>query len=123
MTETKVKSWPGIVAGLISFATAFVYVLEVRPDLDLEPFETATLSVFIGILVFGSLALAGAFTPDPGKGGNFLLGAGLGLLVLGLMGLLSIGLPLLVAGVLALVEGFRRRPSSGPPDDEQRGDR
>lgn len=73
------------------------------------------LSWFLGALVAAALlAIYGTVRAAPGRGPAMAV-AGVLLTVLGVLGILSIGLPILVAGILALVAAVRsrnRRPGS-----------
>jgi hypothetical protein len=66
----------------------------------------------LAVLVGGALVAVYAATPFATHGKALLAGVGAGLLLLGLLSILTIGLPILLAASLALVASARagRRP-------------
>ena len=67
-----------------------------------------------GLVLAAALATHGAFRTARGRRVTLAV-AGLILVPFGILGILSIGLPVLVAGVLALVAAARRGPGPATP--------
>lgn len=113
MSEPLRPSLLGLAAMAIAAGTAVTYVMIIRAQGTHSVTEGTVLSVFIGISACAVAAGVGAFAGDAPRRFNLLLAATLGLFLFGLMGIFSIGLPLLVGGVLTLIEVVRLRPLVG----------
>lgn len=95
-----------VTAAVLAVVMLFVYLMVIRQQ-DGQPAEWAA-----AILVLGAAGAAyGAFRNAPYRRAA-LLSAACGLAALGLLGILTIGLPILVAGVLCLVAAVRQRPTT-----------
>lgn len=110
MTEPLRPSLLAGIAAAIAGGTAVAYILVIRAEGTISVTDTGVLSVFIGISACAVAAGVGGFATEASRRFNFLLGATVGLFLFGLMGIFSIGLPLLVGGVLTLIEVIRLRP-------------
>ncbi len=94
-----------VAASMLALVMLFVYLMVIRQQ-DGQPAVWA-----VAILVLGAAAAGyGAVARAPYRRG-VLLFAGGALAVLGVLAILTIGLPILVAGALCLVAAVRQRPA------------
>lgn len=92
-------------AAVLALVMTVGYVLVLRSQGGESPVVWFLLALIAG----AALAGYGAWRGVPHRRGA-LFGAGAVLLAIGLLAILSIGLPILLAGVLALAAGARARP-------------
>ena len=92
----------GMAAAVLAAAMAAVYV-RVMQTQDDQPLAWVLL-----VLLAGALAAAYGAVPGVPHRQLALMAGGAVLVLLGLLAILTIGVPILVAGVLALVAGSRR---------------
>lgn len=103
-----------LAAALLALVMTVAYLLIMAENSD------TPAAWFVGILVLGA-ALAGyGANPAATRRRAALLVSGAILLAAGVLALLSIGLPIVVAGVLALAAGARI-PTRGPTIQEDTG--
>lgn len=97
-----------VAASLLALVMLFVYLSVINQQ------EGDVALWAVAVLVVGAGAAAyGAATGSPHRRAS-LIAAGLLLGALGVLAILSIGLPILVAGVLALVAAMRAGPTPAP---------
>jgi hypothetical protein len=99
-----------LAAAVVAVATDALYLAIIRSQGPGEPGDWLTVPlVASAILVFAACAGVAALAagPAPSTRRVLLLVATLGLFVMGILGLLSIGLPLLVAAILCLIAWTR----------------
>jgi len=99
-----------VVAAVLALVIIVVYLWIMRQESD------RPVLWFLAALILGAAAAGyGAITASPHRGAALLL-AGVVLAVMGVLAILSIGFPILVAGALCLFSAARSaRPRSGEP--------
>ncbi|HEU4807001.1 MAG TPA: hypothetical protein VFT01_01955 [Homoserinimonas sp.] len=95
-------------ASALALLMLAVYLFVIRQQ-EGQPASWAVAALLVGAGAAGY----GASTTAPYRREALLL-AGLGLLLLGVLAILTIGLPILVAGVLCLVSVVKQRPAPAP---------
>lgn len=97
-----------LAGSVLALAMLVVYLSVIRQEDD-QPAAWAVAALVLGAGAAGY----GAVRTAPGRRAALLL-AGLGLVVLGVLAILSIGLPILFAGALCLVAALRQRRARTP---------
>jgi len=98
----------GVAASVLALAMCFVYLSVMRQQ-EGEPAAWA-----VATLIGGAAAAAyGAVRTAPYRRAALML-SGLALVALGVLAILTIGLPILLAGALCLVAAARQKPLAAP---------
>lgn len=102
-----------LIGAVIAAATDAVYLAVIRHQGP--PYDVPRVAA-VATVIFAAAAAAGlgSLIADAGAARALLIGASLGLCLVGVLGLLSIGLPLLLAGVLTMVGLARPGRVRGP---------
>jgi membrane-bound ClpP family serine protease len=108
-TAPRVLDSAPIAAALIATAVLGLYLRLMRQESD------RPVAWFLGGLVV-SILLCGYASVRLALRRTALITAGMIMIILGMLGILSIGLPILVAGIVAMLSALRRTESSADAD-------
>lgn len=103
-------SAPGLAAAAIALVTDVLYIAVILSE-DNDPIVGVVLVVAVLIGGAGVACAMGSLSTDPRLRAALLWPAAAVLIVIGLLAILSVGLPLLVAGALASTAAVRARSS------------
>jgi hypothetical protein len=105
------KAWAGLVAGAIALADGVSYLIVIHRQGD----PGVVVPWVFSLIALGALAAFGGWFLSPGSAASFLLGGSAVVLgALGVLGLLSIGVPLLIASAFSLAGVPRARGQALP---------